>query len=229
MDVAINILYFISGMLTLYLTAYIKVKGKNKALVEDIIKLESEKQKIIAKYTAETESLKKKHTLEIEKRKFKYEEKRKQFARFFGQLDEFNRKSQNDFYDVINTASNSMLEVFLSGSEQESNEALLQFSQEIQATVFVINEEHMKLLNEQNSLKLIASQEIELLLHKLEIVVKKDTAILNEMMKAMLSKEFQLDQSSITPLQDEATESSVLVKRYRDEIMRQMKRELDEI
>lgn len=75
-EVSTAIVSFVFGILVLYLTAYSNAKGKNRALEEDVSRLEDEKQKIIAKYRAETEELKKQHSLEIEKRKYKYEDKR---------------------------------------------------------------------------------------------------------------------------------------------------------
>jgi len=41
-NVIVNIICFGVGALSIYLTAYLKVKGKNKALKEDIHKLEDE-------------------------------------------------------------------------------------------------------------------------------------------------------------------------------------------
>lgn len=68
MEVLFNIFCFALGALSIYLTAYLKVKGKNRALIEDNRQLEEDKQKIVAKYRAETEKIKKQHSLDIEKR-----------------------------------------------------------------------------------------------------------------------------------------------------------------
>ena len=47
------LLSFLFGILTMYLTAYTKEKGKVKALREDVAKIEDEKQKVISKYQKE--------------------------------------------------------------------------------------------------------------------------------------------------------------------------------
>jgi sensor histidine kinase YesM len=86
------------GFLSLYLTAYAKAKGKNQALEEDVSRLEDEKQGVIAKYQAELQELKRQHALDLEKRKYLYEEKRQQFTKFFAMLDEFELLS-NLVYD----------------------------------------------------------------------------------------------------------------------------------
>ena len=56
---------FLFGILTMYLTACTKEKGKVKALREDVAKIEDEKQKVISKYQKEIEDLKKFHSLDI--------------------------------------------------------------------------------------------------------------------------------------------------------------------
>lgn len=66
----------ILGFLSLYITAYAKAKGKNKALEENISRLEDEKQRVIAKYQSKLQELKRQHALDLEKRKYLYEEKR---------------------------------------------------------------------------------------------------------------------------------------------------------
>ena len=46
MEVIINVLSFLGGMFIIYLTAYTKAKSKNKALLEDIEKLEDEQDEL---------------------------------------------------------------------------------------------------------------------------------------------------------------------------------------
>lgn len=48
---------FLLGGLAIYLTAYSKAKGVNKALKEDINELESSKQRIITNHALELEKL----------------------------------------------------------------------------------------------------------------------------------------------------------------------------
>jgi hypothetical protein len=116
-DVIINILSFGFGALVIYLTAYLKVKGKNKGLIEDISKLENEKQKIIAKYRVETEEVKKQHSLDIEKRKFQYEDKRAQFSKYFSLLDEFHSKCNAVFLDKFQPIMTEFLSGYLEEDE----------------------------------------------------------------------------------------------------------------
>ncbi|EGQ7962059.1 hypothetical protein HRO21_003740, partial [Vibrio parahaemolyticus] len=91
-DIFTHGIAFFIGIITVYFTAYTKAKGANRALKEDVQSLEKTKQEIISKHAEELESVKKEYQLEIEKRKFKYEDKRAQFSKFFKLIDEFNSK-----------------------------------------------------------------------------------------------------------------------------------------
>ncbi len=229
MDVLINILSFLGGMSVLYLTAYVKVKGKNKALIEDVKKLEDEKQKIIAKYRAETEEIKKQHTLDVEKRKFQYEDKRKQFSKYFSLLDEFHGKCNSVFLERFQPIITEFLSGYLVDDEQVKNEAIVKYNGEVQSLVFELNEEHLKLKSEQNSIRLIASPEVDELLGKLYIAVKTATDLSTEMLRFMSTPEFWADQSLVLPYQEKLTVSGNEVQVTHNNLKEQMKIELNEI
>jgi len=229
MDVIISILSFLGGMLVLYLTAYVKVKGKNKALIEDVEKLEDEKQKIIAKYRAETEEIKKQHTLDIEKRKFQYEDKRKQFSKYFSLLDEFHGKCNSVFLERFQPIITEFLSGYLVDDEQVKNETIVKYNKDVQALVFELNEEHLKLKSEQNSIRLIASPDVDKLLDKLEIAVKTATDLSTEMLRFMSTPEFWADQSLILPYQEKLAVSGNEVQEAHNSLKEQMKIELNEI
>ncbi|AXY01229.1 hypothetical protein D1115_08540 [Vibrio alfacsensis] len=67
-ELIIGFIAFCGGCITVYLTAYSKEKGKNKALKEDLIETENEKKRIQAKFDTELESIKKQHALDIKTR-----------------------------------------------------------------------------------------------------------------------------------------------------------------
>jgi len=229
MDVIINTISFLGGMLVLYITAYVKVKGKNKALMEDVEKLEDEKQKIIAKYRAETEGIKKLHRLDVEKRKFQYEDKRKQFTKYFSLLDEFHGKSNSVFVEKFQPIITEFLSGYLVDDEVVKNEAAVKYNESVQTLVFDLNEEHLKLKSEQNSIRLIASPEVDELLDKLEIAVKAATDLSTDMLRFMSTPEFWSEQSLILPYQEKLTVSGNEVQAFHDRLKAQMKTELNEI
>lgn len=228
MEILISIVSFIFGMLSLYLTAYSKAKGKNAALIEDVSRLENEKQKIIARYSAETEELKKQHSLDIEKRKYQYEDKRSQFTKFFSMLDEFNSKGYKVFVERFSPMLNEFLSSYLEGGESQ-NDVITKFNECTQSMFNELYEEQIKISNETNSIRLVSSPEIDVLLDKLEIAITNSTNDTSEMMKFMTTPEFWNDQTQIAAYQSRAEESGRLVQKYRNELRDRMKYELNEI
>lgn len=228
-EVSTAIVSFVFGILVLYLTAYSKAKGKNRALEEDVSRLEDEKQKIIAKYRAETEELKKQHSLEIEKRKYKYEDKRAQFTKYFSMLDQFHGKSHKIFTERFPPIMNEFLGSYLEDNEESKNNAIVVFNSGIQTLFHELYEEQIKISNETNSIRLISSTEIDKLLDELELAVKNSTDDAGEMMKFMGTPPFWTDQTLLSPYQRRAEESGALVLQCRDKLRSQMKYELDEI
>ena len=87
----------------------------------------------------------------------------------------------------------------------------------------------MKSANETNSIRLIASGEMDELLDQLDEAVRESTNDASEMLKFMATPDFWEGQSLIAPYHKKAEESGILVKQCRDNIMSLMKRELQEI
>lgn len=229
MDLAVNIICFGAGALSIYLTAYLKVKGKNKALLEDNQKLEEEKQKIIAKYRAETEEIKKQHALDIERRKFQYEDKRAQFSKYFYLLDEFHNKCNSVFLERFQPIMTEFLSGYLVENELIKRQATVKYNEDVQALVFELNEEHIKVKTEQNSIRLIASPKVDTLLDELEVAVKNATDSSTEILNIMSTSEFWADQSIIAPYQEKLTVYGQAVQSRHNALKEQMKLELHEI
>lgn len=226
---AYSIVSFVLGMLVLYLTAYSKAKGKNKALLEDNKRLEDDKQQIIAKHRNETEELKKQHSLDIEKRKYQYEEKRNQFSKYFRLLDEFNQRSNQTFVEEFHPIMNDFFNAIIESDDDVYQAELIKFNEKNQVLVQKLYEESLKVSNETNSIRLISSKEIDRLLDGMELAIKQVTDESTEMMNFMMSPEFLHDQSLMTPLVERSKLSGEKVKSYRDALIVQMKKELDEI
>ena len=217
------------GFLSLYLTAYAKAKGKNQALEEDVSRLEDEKQGVIAKYQAELQELKRQHALDLEKRKYLYEEKRQQFTKFFAMLDEFQRRSYALFGERFYPIMNQFLGSYTGTSSETDQAAIAEFNSGVQDLFHELAEEQVRIANETNSIRLIASEEMDELLNRLDEAVRESTSDAGEMLKFMTTPEFWADQSLIAPYQEKAEESGVRVKQCRDNIMSRMKHELQEI
>lgn len=228
-EISIAIVSFVLGFLSIYLTAYSKTKGRNRALSEDVSRLEDEKQRIIAKYRDETEELKKQHALDIEKRKYQYEEKRVQFTKFFSMLDEYHGKSHKLFTERFSPIMNQFRASYLQDDKESQNRAIAVFNAGIQSLFNELYQEHIRITNETNSIRLISSPEIDELLDKLESAVKKSTDDAAEVMSFMATPQFWADQTRIAPYQRRAEESGKSVLKCRDDLRKRMKHELNEI
>ncbi|MDD5058937.1 MAG: hypothetical protein PHQ60_13790 [Sideroxydans sp.] len=229
LDLALGLLVsYLLGLLSLYLTAYSKAKGANRALHEDVEKLEDDKQRIIAKYHSEVEELKKLHSLDIEKRKYQYEDKRSQFSKYFTMLDQFNGRGYKLFVERFSPMMNEYLASCLEGGGSNNN-AIVIFNNATQSLFNELYEEQIKVANETNSIRLVSSSEIDELLDKLELAMKKSTDDTVEIMKFMSTPQFWNDQTQIAPYKNQAEESGKLVLRYRNALRERMKHELNEI
>ncbi len=229
MEYVIGLLSFLLGIAAGYFVAYGKEKGKNRALKEDIENLEEQKQQVQIKYTKEIEELKKNNVLNIELRKHKYEEKKNQFAKFFTLLDEFHAKSNEIFMERFGSIHSKFMENYLADDESTQNEAIAEFNQGMMALFGELNQEHLKLTTETNSIRLISSSTLDSLLDKLTANVGEATNTAQEMLRMMASPEFWADQSIVSPLQIKAEEQGREIISIRDDIRKQMKVELDEI
>ncbi|WP_373033737.1 hypothetical protein [Sulfurovum sp.] len=223
------IISFSLGVMTLYFTAYTKAKGTNKALKEDISKLEDEKQKIIAKYRAETEELKKQHSLDIEKRKFQYEDKRTQFTKYFSMIDQFQNKSRVLITERFSNIMSEFISSSITGNEETKKKTMYKFTNDIQSMLNEMYEEQVKISHETNSIRLIASPEIDVLLTEFETALINSNNSATEMVRFMTTPQFMADQTLLAPYQQASEESGTLVSEYRVKLKDRMKHELNEI
>ena len=224
-----HVLAFITGVATLYFTAYIKAKGSNKALKEDIVSLESAKQKIIAEHAVELENIKKDHSLDVEKRKYQYESKKDQFIKFFQLIDEFNGKSHEMFQERFPPIMDRLLEGCLSEEQAVRNESTLVFNQEIMLIFNDLHKEQIKINAESNSIRLIASCEIDELLDQLEMSVRQATEDAVEMLRFMGTADYFVNKQLLEPYQTKLNKIGLEVLECRNTLKNQMKSELSEI
>ncbi|MBG9990746.1 hypothetical protein I6F43_02505 [Pseudoalteromonas sp. NZS71_1] len=229
MEYIIGLISFLLGIASGYFIAYGKEKGKNRALKEDIESLEDQKQQVQIKYTRELEDLKKDNALNIELRKHKYEEKKIQFAKFFTLLDKFHAKSNEIFMERFGPIYSKFMENYLINDESTQNEGIAEFNQSMMGLFGELNQEHLKLTTETNSIRLISSEVLDDHLDQLTAKVGEATNTAQEMLEMMASPEFWANQTILYPLQIKAEEQGREIIFVRDNIRKQMKDELDQI
>lgn len=227
MDILNLLISFLIGMAVIYFTAYTKAKGKNKALKEDVEKLEEDKQRIAAKYRAETEQLKKQHSLDIEKRKYQYDEKRNQFSKFFTFLDNFNNKCNSVYGERFMPVMSEFLNSYTNGDEEEQSQATAKYNEEVQKIYWDLHEEYLRVKTETNSIRLISSPEIDSLLNNLETLIQTANAQSQKILDIMTKPEFWANVTIIYPYMAESEKIGKDIVGCREDIKNQMKAELE--
>ncbi|MCF6348533.1 MAG: hypothetical protein L3J20_09575 [Flavobacteriaceae bacterium] len=158
-EIFLILISLLIGFLMGYLTSYFKEKGKNRALIEDLEKMTNEREKVSSKYQ-----------LDISKRKYKYEDKRTQYFKYFNLLDEFNtegiQKAQIEFMPTLNKFNKNFLAA--NGSKKKELKATSDFSNSVNKIMFESNKSLLKLKQETNTIKLIAGDKVLKILKELE-------------------------------------------------------------
>lgn len=227
MDWIIYLIVFILGSLGGALTTYSKTKGKNKALLEDIGRLEEEKQKIQSKHAIELESIKKQNSLDIELRKYKYLDKKEQFNKYFSLIDQFNHMSNTALTEKFAPMMTNFFNTAISDNNED--QALMEFNNQVMGLSNEINAEYLKIKNESNSVRLVTSANIDQLLDQLEHTIEQSKEESFTIMKVIASPEYQQDSSILEPYKQNALKTGEKINQLRRNILNEMKAELDEI
>lgn len=224
-----EVISFLVGGFCGFLGAYLKEKGKNRALVEDVSRLEDEKQKVQIKYSRELEEYKKENVLNVELRKHKYNDKKNQFTKYFALLDDFNRKSNEVFQDQFGTIFSKFAGKAMSGEGAIDESFASEFSLEIAQLINEIGKDYLRISTEANSIRLVSSDAVDGLIDQLNKLVGDSTKTTQDMLKTMGTLEFWNDQSILNPLTEHAIKQGQEIIHVREALRKQMKAELDEI
>jgi len=203
-----------------YLTSYFKEKGKNKALIQDLKRITEEKESVSAKYQ-----------LDISKRKYKYEDKREQYFKYFNLLDslsaEGNKDAQENFIPAINSFNDGFIGA--NGNKKKELKATTDFSKSVNEIMFKSNESLLKLKQETNTIKLIAGEKVLKLLTELEIAYDKSMEQSAEMMRDLSNNIIYGKQSILNSQKEEIEKNGNYLLILKEKLMQEIKNELDEI
>jgi len=210
------ILGFISG----YLISYFKEKGKNKALLSDIQRLTSEKERIISD-----------NRLDIEKRKYKYESKKEQYFKYFNLIDEFGKVSNHEIYDYFYPVVDEFSKQFLgaNGNKSKELEALNIFASKTNRLVSEINENLVRLRTEAQTIKLIANTKVIDLLNQIDKLYEESFDKSSRMLMEMANNIILNNQDKINSQKQELELLGLEIKGLHDKLVSEIKQELDEI
>lgn len=218
----IYMIFAFLGLLILYIKTYTTEKAKMEVL-------KSENKKLIE----ETERIKKDFQLEISKRRYQYESKKEQYILFFKLLDQFtneaNKSTQEKLLPILDEFNRNFLNSSSRNDKKGENNATSVMSKKMQRLTFEANESLIKIKQETNTIRLIASDRIIQKLDLLELAYDKNmeqaTKMMNDLPKQMMSN----DQYGMKKSQREIEISALVIKEIKDEIIELMRKELDEI
>ena len=218
----IYMIFAFLGLLILYIKTYTTEKAKMEVL-------KSENKKLIE----ETERIKKDFQLEISKRRYQYESKKEQYILFFKLLDQFtneaNKSTQEKLLPILDEFNRNFLNSSSRNDKKGENNATSVMSKKIQRLTFEANESLIKIKQETNTIRLIASDRIIQKLDLLELAYDKNMEqaikMMNDLPKQMMSN----DQYVMKKSQREIEISALVIKEIKDEIIELMRKELDEI
>lgn len=216
------IVFAFIGLLILYIRSYVTKRGeiaalkrKNKDLVE------------------ETESIKKNHQLDIEKRKYQYESKKEQYINFFKLIDSFtreaNKATQEKLIPIIEEFNRSYLNAASRNNKKNETKSVTVMSKKIQKLTFEANEDLLKIKQETNTIKLIASDAILNKLNLMEVAYERCMEKSNQMMSDLPRQMMTNDQQGIKNNQRQIEVSGMVIQNIKGEIIDLMRKELNEI
>lgn len=219
------LLYIVLGfvsLLILYIRSFIQESGKiaalkrrNKELVE------------------ETELIKKNHQLDIEKRKYQYESKREQYMDFFKMIDSFtrevNKSTQEKLFPILDEFNKNYLNAANQNNKRNETKAVTVMSKKLQNLLFKNSEDLIKVKQETNTIKLIASDEILDKLNIMELAYDKSMEKSHKMMTDLPRQMLINDQEGMKRNQKEIEITGLVIQGIKEDIIKLMRKELNEI
>ena len=210
------------GILVGVISTYFNKRAEFKVLKENNASLQKENESIRSSYE-----------LEISKRKYRYEEKLRQYSNFFSLIDscskEMNSRTQQQCMDAINRFySQFLLAVDANDSAAESN-AASNFQRELTQIMMDANDYLIRFRQQTNTIKLIASNEIVGLLKifdsKLEESMNLSATCLQDIQSLILQRDVQqleINQKQINTI-------GLEIVTLKNKIITLMRKELDQI
>lgn len=230
---AIYLAISLVGVIGLYFRTYLKEKAKISALKSENKILVEQSESIKAKYNKEIEEIKEFHQLDIEKRKYQYESKKEQYLNFFRLLDSFtrdaNKITQEKLLPILDEFSKNYLNAANNNNKIDETKAVTVMSKKIQKLMFDANEDLIKIKQETNTIRLIASDNIIKKLNLLELAYDKNMEKANKMMSDLPKLMLLNDQNKMNDNQKEIEKSGMVIQSIKNEIIELMREELNEI
>lgn len=208
------------GLIVGGLGSYINERAKNAALKKDLKGLTEEKEKIISE-----------HQLVIAKRKYQYEDKRKQYFKYFELLDEINGEGNQVLFDSFGPMINQFFEDFLKADNNKELQykATSILSSQVNDLMLKANEHSMRLKKETSSLRLIASDAVLKTLNELERSYDISIDHGSDLLKGMADNVVNGRSEILEKQQQESARIAEKMNVLKDRLMEEVRMELNEI
>lgn len=227
------IVYVLIGLILLYLRTLVKERAKIRVLRKKNKLLTEETEEIKSKYNKEIEIIKKEHLLDIEKRKYQYESKKEQYINFFKLLDNFNTDSnviaQEKMIPIIEEFNRNYLNAANRNNKRGETNATTVMSKKVQKLMFESNKELSRIKQETNTIRIIASDSILKTLNLLELAYDRSFEESSKMMKDLQIQMMTNDQEGMKRSQREMQEIANVILKFKNDLIQQMRIELNEI
>ncbi len=186
-----------------------KEKAKNIALIEDVGRIEEEKQRAVHFFTLEAEKIKQIHNKEIEslkqqsaerlnkqrqdheidiqRRKYKYENKSREYHKLMDELDSFRGLNMS----IIENELMPMINAFFASDYGISNKLFVEANDKATAIISSVRAQEAKLFSQVNGVKLNATQEVINQLAELQVNITQSKLYLEEVIGYVFSGEFR--------------------------------------
>lgn len=224
---------FVLGLLSLAMRSYFSEKGKLKAQISENKKLIDQTEKIKAKYQRELEDLKRDHQLDIAKRKYQYEGKKDIYIKFFKLIDEFSTKNnietQKKFLPILEEFNRNYLQSTSRQNKPAQTRAINVFQKKVQALMFESNEDLVRIKQETNTIRLLASEDVVEKLDLLTYAFEKSMEKSHHTMTNLISLLLLGDQETISKNQKEIERDAAVIDGVKRDTINLMRQELNTI
>lgn len=179
------------------------------------------------------ENLKQSLNLDLERRKKVFEMKATHYEAYFNNIDSFQAKHQNDYQEVFVPIFNEFNRRYLHAEDQnnseESTNATLWFSEQINQITLNGFQEQQALEQQTNSLKLSASDEVAHLLEELRQLYSEIFEQSSLLMTKLVEITVNNDQSAASEIQNSIALIGENIKTKTQELREEMRKDLQAI
>jgi hypothetical protein len=205
------------ALLVLYIRTLVVEKAKNRVLRKNNKEL-----------TEQTEQIKKDHQLDIAKRKYQYENKKDEYLKFYKLLDSFTIEG-GSLQDKMTPILEEFNRNFLTGNQKAQNQATAVMTNKTQKLMKEVNSDLVKLKQETNTIRLIASDEVIGILDLLELAYENSSKVAGKVMNNLSVLILTGQQEKTEANKHDLEISAGVVKKLRHQLISRMRIEMNEI